>query len=729
MAGRERIAVTGLGLVTSLGFGRELSFSRLCAGERGITEVSLFDPSGLRSRIAAEVRGLDVRAIAPHGEADDWSRSDALSFVAAREALAQAGHVEGSPLGLALGGTTGGMYETERALAAILPGRVAPHDARRLLDFPLAVSVERLARALGNVAPLATVCSACSSGAVAIALGASWLLSGRVPRVLAGGVDGLCQLTYTGFSALGAVDPEPCRPFDARRAGLTLGEGAGCVVLELESSALARGVPIIAFLSGWAIASEAHHITHPEPSGARAARVLSDAMAAAGLGPSEIDYVNAHGTGTVQNDAMEARALERVFGADVGRVWVSSSKAQIGHTLGAAGAIEAAITALSVSRELLPPTAGLERPEAPALRHVRSPNQSQRLRAALSSSFGFGGACAVLAFEPPSAELREVSRKLTAELVITGAASYGRAGVSSGVESKRYLAESAQPPTESSDAPEPLSLLDPERSRRFGRASAIVVATAEAALRDAQLEAEETGFVVGSAFGDVDRSVRFLQKVLGQGPKFASPAEFPQLIASTGAGNASIYLGLTGPCLSVSEFGTSGESAVSVAIALLELGLAKAVIAGAAEARDSIVDAVLGEDGARSEGGGFVVIEELSRALARGRVPSAMVAEHHALRIAPERAFAALPVPPSRACIVAGFLASKVAGLLARSPWRDVRLVSLPPTLGHHEAIGAAALSVAVAEVASGAADQVLVLTADVNTVYLTRLCRPEAQP
>ncbi len=448
-------------------------------------------------------------------------------------------------------------------------------------------------------------------------------------------------------------------------------------------------------------------------------------MAVAGLSTSDVDYVNAHGTGTVQNDAMEARALERVFAAEVGRVWVSSSKAQIGHTLGAAGAIEAAITALSVNRGLLPPTAGLERPEAPALRHVRAPNQSANLRAALSSSFGFGGACAVLAFEAPSAEPRVLSRKLTAELVISGAASYGPAGVLSGAESARYLLESDAPLT---PPPEPLSLLDPERSRRFSRASAIVVATAEGALRDAQREPAETGFVVGSAFGDVDRSVRFLQKVLGQGPKFASPAEFPQLIASTGSGNASIYLGLTGPCLSVSEFGTSGQSAVSVAISLLELGLAPALLAGAAEARDAIVDEVLALDGSRSEGGGFVLLEGLSAALSRGRMPLAVVAEHHALRGSPGRVFAALPAPPRRACIVAGFLASPLADVLQRSTWRDVRLHSLPATLGQHEAIGATALAVAVAEVASGGAEQALVISADVNTLYLTRLCRYEAR-
>jgi len=725
VAERERIAVTGLGLVTSLGFGRELSFSRLCAGERGIGELSLFDASGLKSRIAAEVAGLDVHAVAPQAEAEDWSRSDALAFLAAREAIAQAGHTPGSALGLALGGTTGGMYETERALSAAVPRNSTPHDARRLLDFPLAVTVERLARALGNIGPTATVCSACSSGTVSIALGASWLLSGRASRVLAGGVDGLCQLTFTGFSALGAVDPEPSRPFDVSRAGLTLGEGAGCLVLELESSARARGVPIIAFLSGWSVASEAHHITHPEPSGERAARVLAQAIAVAGLEPSAIDYVNAHGTGTIQNDAMEARALERVFGPNVGNVWVSSSKAQIGHTLGAAGAIEAAITALSVNRGLLPPTVGLERPEAPALRHVRAPNQSARLSAALSSSFGFGGACAVLAFEAPGAEARRLSGKLTAEIVISGAASYGPSGVSSGAESARDLKRLETPPAA---APEPLGLLDPERSRRFGRASAIVVATAERALHDAECDPSTTGFVVGSAFGDVERSVRFLQKVLGQGPKFASPAEFPQLIASTGSGNASIYLGLTGPCLSVSEFATSGQSAVSVAISLLELDLASAMVAGAAEARDTIVDVVLAADGARGEGGGFLVLEGLSSALARGRVPLAVVAEHRALRAAPERAFATLPPPPHRACIVAGFLPPALSSVLARSTWGEVRLHSLPALLGQHEAIGAAALAMAAGEVASGNADQALVVSADVDTVYITRLCRYEAR-
>lgn len=729
MVERERIAITGLGLVTSLGFGRELSFGRLCNAERGVGPVSLFDPAGLKSRIAAEVRGLDVRAIAPREEADDWSRSDALAFVAVREALAQAGHVQGSPLGLALGGTTGGMYETERAMAALAPENITPQHARRLLDFPLAVSVERVARALGSAGPSATVCSACSSGAVAIVLGASWLLSGRAERVVAGGVDGLCQLTFTGFNALGAVDPEPCRPFDAARAGLTLGEGAGALVLEREASARARGAPILAFLSGWSVASEAHHVTHPEPTGTRAARVLLDAIESAGLSPSDIDYVNAHGTGTVQNDAMEARALAQVFGADLPRVWVSSSKAQIGHTLGAAGAIEAAITALSVERGLLPPTVGLENPEHPALRHVRGAHQHAPLRAALSSSFGFGGACAVLAFEPSDAEPRFLRPVQRSPLVVSGVASYGPEGLSLGTSSTRYLdatqAQSAPP----EGAGDPFSLVEPERSRRFGRTSALVVATAERALQHAALPAQGVGFVVGSAFGDVERSVRYLQKVLGQGPKFASPAEFPQLIASTGAGNASIYLGLTGPCLSVSEFDTSAGSAVSVAIALIEIGLAQAVLAGSAEAHDRIVDAVLGAESRvrRSEGGGFVVLESLSTAQFRGHVPLARVLEHQARRGDPQPAFLALSVPPARACVVTALLPAIAAGALARSAWRDVPVHDLPARLGYHEAMGATALAVAVSAIATGQAERALVLSAHADTLYLTLLGRYEA--
>lgn len=717
MPGRERVAITGIGIASSLGLGREESFRRLIAGERGIGPVSLFDTAELRSRIAAEVRGLDVEAVAPPGEAADWSRSDALALIAAREALTQARHTEGAPLALALGGTTGGMYETERALAAIPPGEITPQDARRLLDFPLAVSVERVARALGSITRSATVCSACSSGAVALALAASWLLAGRASRVVAGGVDGLCQLTFTGFNVLGAVDPEPCRPFDAKRAGLTLGEGAACLVLELESMARARGAGIVAFLSGWAVASEAHHVTHPEPSGERAAKVMLDALATAALSPSQVDYVNAHGTGTAQNDAMEARALERVFAEDLSRLWLSSSKAQLGHTLGAAGAIEAAITALALERGVLPPNVGLVEPESTALRLVRGPNQKAELRAAISSSFGFGGACAVLAFEPPTAEARALPEILPEKVVISGAASFGPLGLSGARESARYLSEPELPESSSVD---PLTLLDADRSRRFGRASALVTAIAERALAESGRGAAGTGLLVGSAFGDVERSVKFLQKLFAQGPKVASPAEFPQLVASTGSGNASIYLGLTGPCVSVSELATSGESAVAVGISLLELGLVSGVLAGSAEAHDAIVDTVLG--GKRGQGGGFMLLESARAAELRAHVPLASVRAQRAARGDGSSIFAELPAPGADAVVITTRLPRAVAGALARSSWQTTPVHALATRVGYHEALGAHALAVAAGLVATESVSAVLVVTADVDTVYATLL-------
>ncbi len=234
-----RIAVTGVGVVSALGPDAPATFSALFAGERGILPVTLFDVDGQRSKLAAEVRGLTIADVAPRGQAEEWSRTDTLAVLAAREALAMASAPAAEPLGLAVGATTGGMYEAESVLAGLHAG--GEQDAvRRLLSYPLSTSAERVAQVVGGVCHHATVCSACSSGANAIMLGAAWLLSGRCRRVLAGGTDGLCRLTFAGFNALGATDPEPCRPFDLHRAGLNLGEGAAFLVLETEADAVRR---------------------------------------------------------------------------------------------------------------------------------------------------------------------------------------------------------------------------------------------------------------------------------------------------------------------------------------------------------------------------------------------------------------------------------------------------------------------------------------------------------
>ena len=210
--------------------------------------------------------------------------------------------------------------------------------------------------------------------------------------MLAGGTDGLCRLTLSGFNALAAVDPEPCRPFDRRRRGLNLGEGAGFVVLERASRARERGKEPIAELAGWALAAEAHHITNPEARGATAAAAVHAALARAGLSPKEIDYVNAHGTGTPPTTPWRPRRSRRALGEELARIPVSSSKGQIGHTLGAAGAIEAILAALAVRHARHSAHGGPRgaRPGLPLV-HVMGTGRGARVRAALSNSLGFGG--------------------------------------------------------------------------------------------------------------------------------------------------------------------------------------------------------------------------------------------------------------------------------------------------------------------------------------------------
>jgi 3-oxoacyl-[acyl-carrier-protein] synthase II len=726
----ERIAVTGVGIISALGPNAATTFSRLIRGDRGFSQVTLFDVHNQRTRIAAEIADLRVADVAPRGQAEAWSRTDAMAMLAAKEALESAGLNRIEPVGLAVGASTGGMYEAEAVLGSMQRGEAPEASARRLLSYPLSTTAEHISRTLRGVDRAVTLCSACSSGANAIVQGAAWLLGRTVPRVVVGGTDGLCALTFTGFNSLNATDTGPCRPFDVERGGLSLGEGAAFLVLELESSARARGAKILAWLSGWAVAAEAHHITHPEPSGATAARLLKSALARAGLTPSDVDYINAHGTGTPHNDAMEARAIHAAFGDVARRVRVSSSKGQVGHTLAAAGAIEAAFTVLALEQSVLPPTGGLERPDPELdLCHVQKPQEFE-LRAALSSSFGFGGTGSVLVFEcgkTPARPARSIQKRA---LVVSGAATVGPYGVLEGVANARY----ADPPSSAGERIEPLALLDPARSRRFDRAAALVSLASKSALESAALEPALVGLVSGTAFGSVERSVEFLRRVAERGPKLASPAEFPHLVPSAPAGNASIYLGLTGPVLGVSDLSTSAEAAAAVAAHWVELGLADAIIAGSAEPWDAVITRVLGplcenrSSEARGEGAAFVVLEAASAVEARKGRALAKVLHRAESWNDDRRLLAALPAPSraDRARVLIG-AGEDMTVLLANTPWVAIESQHLSAGAGTHDALGGFALAAGSALIASGVADEVLTLGGARGRSYAFLLGRLDA--
>ena len=390
----RRVAVTGLGVVSALGPDAASFEAGLRAGRSGIAPLTLFDTTGFRATLAAQAPDptppVDAAALATA------SRPDRFGLQAAFEAVAQAGLSPAELAGAAVvfGTGTGGLTSTETFVrdggAASL---LVPHQPASVTDL--------CARHLGAFGPRTTVMTACSSSATAIGYAADRIRLGHVDVALAGGAEGLTRLTFAGFGCLRATAPgdEPCRPFDAERKGLTLGEGAAVLVLEEWERARARGATILAVVAGWGITADAHHMTAPHPEGEGAARAMRMALEDARLSPEQIGYVNAHGTGTPHNDAAETLALKAVLGARAPSVPVSSIKSMVGHTLGAAGAIEAAASVLALHGGFLPPTVHLRTPDpAFGLDYIPGRARQVAVEAVLSSSFAFGGNNTVLAF-------------------------------------------------------------------------------------------------------------------------------------------------------------------------------------------------------------------------------------------------------------------------------------------------------------------------------------------
>jgi 3-oxoacyl-[acyl-carrier-protein] synthase II len=733
-----RIWITGAGIVSALGTNREDTWGRLLAGERGIGPVDLFDVTGQRAKLAGSVHGV----VLPDHRGE-WSRTSAFADLAGREALAEAGvDPRTSRVGLVVGSTTGGMFETEARLAK-LHAEPHTHEGRQalldMLSHPLTSTGDCLARALGPFTRIRTVCSACSSGANALTIAALWLLEGSVDAVLAGGTDGLCRLTLSGFNALAAIDTEPCRPFDVRRRGLNLGEGAGFAILERASRARERGKEPVCELGGWAIAAEAHHITNPEARGVTAAAAIRGAIARAGLSPRDIDYVNAHGTGTPLNDPMEAAALAAALGEEVSRIPVSSSKGQLGHTLGAAGAIEAIITAMAVKRGAVPPTAGLEQPDpACPLVHVIGKGQSRRVRAAVSNSFGFGGMDGVLVLCEP--ELGPAHEPRVRTVVVTGGATLTPAGLFGSKGSAELVSGPPRAVRAGRLDVDLGTLLETTRARRLDRPARLGAAVASRALAEAGSSAlsdlTRSGVVFGSAFGSVDPSAAFMHRVFDKGPRFASPAEFPNLVPSSPVGHASIYLGLRGPALSTADLATSGESAFAQAVELVAHGEADVMVAGAVEEASDIAERILVGlfarsqaelDTPRGEGAAAVVLEAREHAEARGARIIARVERVHSWRNGAESPMSSVPPPRDldRARVLLARESSSADELLEQSAWRPARRILLAPRAGQHEGLGGIAVAAAAGLLGEGEASEVLVVGLSKDRGYALILALP----
>jgi 3-oxoacyl-[acyl-carrier-protein] synthase II len=509
------------------------------------------------------------------------------------------------------------------------------------------------------------------------------------------------------------------------------------LVLESEAHASARGARVLGRVASVALGGEAHHITNPEPGGGTAAAIMRRALEVAGLQPEDVGYVNAHGTATPHNDAAESSAIRACFGSH--RVPVSSSKGQIGHTLGAAGAIEAVITLDAVATGRLPPTVGLETPDpACDLEHVRVTREVTRPLSALSNSFGFGGTggSVLLTSRTDLPGVPTESERLVvtgASAVVSGALLTGsaladllvdRAGTS---RSREGASDPNGVPEVEPTPSDPTAALDAARARRMDRSGRLSAVVMEAALSvadagaSAALDRRGTAAISGTAFGNVDGSMRFMRRMLEKGAQFASPVDFPNLVPSSPVSHAAIYLGLRGPALATPDLSATAESAFATGLELIEGGVADSAVVGSVEEISELAERVLApllgmrSLSAHSEGASALVIERQSGAAARGASVLARVLHGSSHR---GRHLAVDVPPPGPGALVVAEPNVDLDELLATSPWRLVPRWSLSASVGHHVGLGGVALAAAAALAARLPQAPVLVLGAAPGRSY-----------
>jgi 3-oxoacyl-[acyl-carrier-protein] synthase II len=387
-----------MGAVTSIGTSVPDFWKNLLAGVCGIRPLSLFDASSYRTQTAAEVREIPDGFLSP-AERRRMSRADRMGIVAAQEALAQSGldpaREDPTRIGVILGGGTSGLLDSEEVYEKWLRGRKG-RPSRVLNHLPDAIT-DRVAQRFGLEGIKSTITTACSSAANAMGYASDVIAAGLADAVVTGGSDVLARLTYGGFNSLRSVDPDPCRPFDRERRGLSIGEAAGILVFEEEEHARRRGATILADFLGYGVTSDAFHMTAPDPSGTAGGRTIRAALEEARVDAADVDYVNAHGTATPQNDSAETAALKSALGDRAKEIPVSSIKSMIGHCLCASGAIEAIATVMTVREGRIPPTIHYENPD-PACDLDYVPNEAREhpVSIALSNSFAFGGNSSVV---------------------------------------------------------------------------------------------------------------------------------------------------------------------------------------------------------------------------------------------------------------------------------------------------------------------------------------------
>ncbi len=392
----KKIVVTGIGIVSSIGTGRETFWNNLLDGRSGISSVTSFDTADYPSSFGSEIKNFQAEKHVFHIDPSTIGRTSQMSIAAARLAIKDArldlNAINLERAGISMGTTSGEAGEIERFDDHLMDGSLDRIGKEFINLYPCHVIPAHVANEFGFAGFNTMIPTACAAGGYAISHAFDVLRGGRADIMLAGGADSFSRITYSGFTRLGVVAPEKCQPFDKDRKGMIPGEGAAILVLEPLSSALKRKANIYAEISGYGLSCDAYHIASPHPEGDGAVRAMNKALKNAGIVAKDVHYVSAHGTGTITNDMCETIAVKRVFGEYAPRTPISSIKSMIGHTMGAASAIEAAVCCLTISTNRIPPTINYEEPDPECdLDVVPNEARDHNVDVAISNSFAFGG--------------------------------------------------------------------------------------------------------------------------------------------------------------------------------------------------------------------------------------------------------------------------------------------------------------------------------------------------
>ena len=515
--------------------------------------------------------------LAKLGAPSRGSRSDKLGWLAAREAI-QSSKIDlqnyADRAGIVLGCSVGGSYDSEHFLTTLIKrGKIRARPTR---FHECHSTVDLIANNFGLFGPSLTLATACSSGALAIATAAELIMAGEADVMLAGGADSLSLMTWGGFNALLLTDAAGCRPFDATRSGMTLGEGAAMLVIESEASAQERGAKILARLAGWGVSCDAHHATAPHPEGAGALAAMQAALRRANLDTAVIDYINAHGTGTRDNDLAEGKALKKLFGETVPPF--SSTKRFFGHALAASGAIEAVICVEALRRQELPPNPGFTTPDAAIGLSPITTFSPSKLTHVMSNSFGFGGNNAALIFSKPEIAPRTLAPKPSSVVVVSlgiiGPGAVGWREIEPPMPAGKVSVHNCGPLAEA-------ATLTPNQRRRFSRLIQMALLTARRS--HAPDPAQRVAVAIGTGMGCLDTAALFIENLIAKDEREPMPAQFPNSVHNAVAAQVAIDQDAHGLNSAPTCGDISFECALWQGISQLAIGEADCALTGAVD--------------------------------------------------------------------------------------------------------------------------------------------------